>query len=88
MEFGLRYSEVLGVVIKGVKREKRMCKRRDEVGGLWNIVNGGVEMGEVKKEEELKIKRWGSVGRKKVRIEKWGMGKRMVMIGKEIRMGV
>ena len=78
----------MGVVVKGVKTQNSMCNTTDEVAGFWNIINAAVQMGELKKDQDFKIKTVGALTTNKVKIDNWAMPKSILMIRKDITMAV
>lgn len=65
-----------------------MCNTTDEVAGFWNIINAAVQMGELKKDQDFKIKTVGALTTNKVKIDNWAMPKSILMIRKDITMAV
>lgn len=88
IDFPFSYSDLLGVVVKGVKTQNSMCNTTDEVAGFWNIVNAAVQMGELKKDQDFKIKTCGTLVTNKLRIDNWAMPRSILMIRKDITMAV
>ena len=88
IDFPFTYDDLLGVVVKGVKTQNSMCNTTDEVAGFWNIVNAAVQMGELKKEQDFKIKVCGTLATNKLKIDNWAMPKSILMIRKDITMAV
>lgn len=56
IEFPFSYSELIEVVVKGIKTQNSMCNTTDEVAGFWNIVNAAVQMGELKKTRTSRLR--------------------------------
>ena len=88
IEFPFSYSELIEVVVKGIKTQNSMCNTTDEVAGFWNIVNAAVQMGELKKDQDFKIKTVGSLTTNKLKIDNWAMPKSILMIRKDITMAI
>lgn len=88
IEFPFRYEELLDVVVRGIKTQNSMCNTTDEVAGFWNIVNAAVQMGELKKDQDFKIKTVGCLTTNKMKFENWVMPKSILMIRKDITMAV
>ena len=88
IDFPFSYSDLLGVVVKGVKTQNSMCNTTDEVAGFWNIINAAVQMGELKKDQDFKIKTCGTLATNKLKIDNWAMPKSILMIRKDITMAV
>lgn len=88
IEFPFRYKELLDVVVRGIKTQNSMCNTTDEVAGFWNIVNAAVQMGELKKDQDFKIKTVGCLTTNKMKFENWVMPKSILMIRKDITMAV
>lgn len=88
IEFPFRYEELLDVVVRGIKTQNAMCNTTDEVAGFWNIINAAVQMGELKKDQDFKIKTVGCLTTNKMKFENWVMPKSILMIRKDITMAV
>lgn len=88
IEFPFSYEELLDVVVRGIKTQNSMCNTTDEVAGFWNIVNAAVQMGELKKDQDFKIKTVGCLTTNKMKFENWVMPKSILMIRKDITMAV
>lgn len=88
ISFPFSYDDLLQVVARGVKTQNGMCNTTDEVAGFWNIVNAAVQMGELKKEQDFKIKVCGALTTNKLKIDNWAMPKSILMIRKDITMAV
>lgn len=88
IEFPFSYEELLDVVARGIKTQNSMCNTTDEVAGFWNIVNAAVQMGELKKDQDFKIKTVGCLTTNKMKFENWVMPKSILMIRKDITMAV
>ena len=88
ISFPFSYDDLLQVVTRGVRTQNGMCNTTDEVAGFWNIVNAAVQMGELKKEQDFKIKVCGALTTNKLKIDNWAMPKSILMIRKDITMAV
>lgn len=82
------YDELLKVVVADVKRQNSMCNSTDEVAGFWNIINAAVQMGELRKDQDFKIKLVGSLNTNKVKIDNWSQPKSILMVRKDITMAI
>ncbi len=88
IDFPYTYEDLLQVVVRGIKNQNAMCNTTDEVAGFWNIVNAAVQMGELKKDQDFKIKTCGTLATNKLKIDNWAMPKSILMIRKDITMAV
>lgn len=82
------YEELLKVVVADVKRQNSMCNSTDEVAGFWNIINAAVQMGELRKDQDFKIKLVGSLTTNKAKIDNWSQPKSILMVRKDITMAI
>ena len=82
------YDELLKVVVADVKRQNSMCNSTDEVAGFWNIINAAVQMGELRKDQDFKIKLVGSLNTNKAKIDNWSQPKSILMVRKDITMAI
>ncbi len=88
IDFPFTYQDLLDVVVKGVKTQNCMCNTTDEVAGFWNIINAAVQMGELKKEQDFKIKTTGSFTTNKLKLDNWTQPRSILMIRKDITMAI
>ena len=88
IDFPFTYQNLLDVVVKGVKTQNCMCNTTDEVAGFWNIINAAVQMGELKKEQDFKIKTTGSFTTNKLKLDNWTQPRSILMIRKDITMAI
>lgn len=82
------YEELLKVVVSDIKRQNSMCNSTDEVAGFWNIINAAVQMGELRKDQDFKIKLVGSLTTNKAKIDNWSQPKSILMVRKDITMAI
>ena len=82
------YEDLLKVVVTDVKRQNSMCNSTDEVAGFWNIINAAVQMGELRKDQDFKIKLVGSLTTNKAKIDNWSQPKSILMVRKDITMAI
>ena len=88
IEFPYTYDELLSVVVADIKRQNSMCNSTDEVAGFWNIINAAVQMGELRKDQDFKIKLVGNLSTNKTRLDNWSQPKNVLMIRKDITMAI
>lgn len=86
--FPFTYDDLLDVVVKGIKTQNSMCNTTDEVAGFWNIINAAVQMGELKKDQDFKIKVTGCLTTNKTKIDNWAQPVSVLMIRKDITMAI
>lgn len=88
IEFPYTYDELLSVIVADIKRQNSMCNSTDEVAGFWNIINAAVQMGELRKDQDFKIKLVGSLSTNKTKLDNWSQPKSILMIRKDITMAI